>query len=292
MSSYGLSPTTHDEGIAIYDAAMERVKSLNGLLRRAVVDSELPLSELAPQVMSVIQQRVVASVPADPLYETMANDTPGVGDMAWPLWGVVDELAREDERHHDALIAFINAFFPLLRAQPWTLWDCPMRTSHFCLGPVFREAIWFELSEQGIQGWINFCRFVARMTRDTEHDFSLFLLWFARDALEDCKWVPASDPDASVLAFEGVIDVCGVRMVRSDEDYGRSGSGGDGVRKWEGKTGFCPERWLFWESGLENIARDEARPVHVRDSAQRTATKMQSIRARFETENKTSTPKP
>lgn len=123
------------------------------------------------------------------------------------------------------------------------------------------------------------------MIRDTEQDFSLYLIWFARDALEDCTWCPCSSIHAAVLAFEGFIDVCGALMLQWDEDFGRAGSGGSGERQWKGKSGFCKERWLFWEAALLHIAQDLAanKPAPVRDSACRTATKMQSIRAYIET---------
>ncbi|KAG0617392.1 hypothetical protein M758_5G186800 [Ceratodon purpureus] len=264
------------------------LERMEGLLRRGVA-SELSASEVASQVLGVIQEWVAFKAQnPDEFGPQFVKDTPGVESMGWELWDAVDRLAREDERHHDALISFINAFLPLLRMQPWQIWGEGVQNSSFLLGPAFRESLnqfekmcpgENEINEnQMISRWVNYCRFVARMTRDTENDFSLFLLWFAREALEDCSWCSISNLDASILALEGVIDVCGVQMIRSDEDYGTSGAGGDGVRKWDGKSGFCKERWLFWEAGLLDIARDEARPVDVRDSAQRTATKMKSIR--------------
>lgn len=260
------------------------LERMEGLLRRASV-SEIPVSEAASQVLSLIQEWVAFKV-QNPDHEyppSFENDTPGVDAMVWELWAAVDKLAREDERHHDALISFINAFLPLLRTQPWRFDGRAVEDSDFFFGLWFRESL--NLIEehcihenQRVPRWVNFCRFIARMTRDTEKNFSLCLLWFARDALEDCSWVALAHVDASVLAFEGVVDVCGVHMWRSDKDYGRLGTGGDGVRKWDGKSGFCMERWLFWEAGLLDIARDEARPMNVRDSAQRTAAKMKSIR--------------
>jgi hypothetical protein len=262
------------------------LERMEGLLRRAIA-SEIPVSEAASQVLSLIQEWVAFKVQnPDQHPPSFENDTPGAESMGWELWDAVDKLAREDERHHDALISFINAFLPLLRTQPWRIWGQGVEDSDFLLGPSFRESFsQFDKlcvhENQRVQRWVNFCRFVARMTRDTEKNFSLFLLWFARMAMEDFSWPHF---DASVLAFEGVVDVCGVHMWRSDKDYGRPGMGGngerkrDGKRKWDGKSGFCKERWLFWEAGLLDIARDEARPVSVRDSAQRTATKMKSIR--------------
>jgi hypothetical protein len=262
----------------------ELLERMEGLLRRASA-CEIPVSEAASQVLSLVQEWVAFKV-QNPEHEdppSLENDTPGTEAMGWELWNAVDKLAREDERHHDALISFINAFLPLLRTQPWRLWGRGVEDSDFLLGPSCRESLdQFEKhcthETQRVPRWVNFCRFVARMTRDTEKNFSLFLLWFAREALEDCSWSHWPHDDASVLAFEGVVDVCGVHMWRSDKDYGRVGKGGDGERKWDGKSGFCKERWLFWEAGLLDIARDEARPVSVRDSAQRTATKMKSIR--------------
>jgi hypothetical protein len=262
----------------------ELLERMEGLLRRASA-CEIPVSEAASQVLSLVQEWVAFKV-QNPEHEdppSLENDTPGTEAMGWELWNAVDKLAREDERHHDALISFINAFLPLLRTQPWRLWGRGVEDSDFLLGPSCRESLdQFEKhcthETQRVPRWVNFCRFVARMTRDSEKNFSLFLLWFAREALEDCSWSHWPHDDASVLAFEGVVDVCGVHMWRSDKDYGRVGKGGDGERKWDGKSGFCKERWLFWEAGLLDIARDEARPVSVRDSAQRTATKMKSIR--------------
>ncbi|KAJ7554871.1 hypothetical protein O6H91_05G013600 [Diphasiastrum complanatum] len=194
--------------------------------------------------------------------------------------------------HPCRYVAFINSFFPLLRPGPWMLWGS-MEKSNLLLGATFRESyqgagseetttspsstVLQELVQKSLS-WINYCRFVARMTRDTDHDFSLYL-WFARDALEDCTWCSCTYPCAAIVAFEEVIDVCGVWMFHSDADFGRTGCGGDGVRKWEGKSGFCRERWLFWEGELHSITQDEDRyPPHVRNSARRTGATMELVR--------------
>lgn len=42
-------------------------------------------------------------------------------------------------------------------------------------------------------------------------------------------------------------------MLESDTEFGRSGQGGDGAHSWTGKSGFCKERWLFWEVELLSL---------------------------------------
>lgn len=255
----------------------ERVlERMERLLRRACA-SELPATEAAPQILAVIQEYVAHKTHHPDEYKSFANDTPGAESMGWELWGMVDQLAREDDRHHDALVAVIRALLPLVRAQPWQLWGRAAAASDFFLGPAFVESVeqFAGLNggrgkPEGIKGWVNCCRFVARMTRDTEHDFTWFLLCIAREAGENRRSLstPARSREAAVLALEAVVEVCGARLFRSEEDTTKLGRG-NGVRKG----------WVFWEAGLLEIAGDAARLVPVRDSARRSAVTMKAIRA-------------
>ena len=265
------------------------------ILQRGI-NGELPPSELASQILTLITERVASADPKGKI--STDGDTPGLEETGWTLWGTVDVLAREDVSHHDLLIDFINAFYACLRVQEdWSLWGCDMVDTNFLLGPAFRESLQgagpdaqlppgipgATEEEQRITSWCNYCRFVARMTRDTEQDFSLYLLWFAREALEDCTWCVCENPDAAILALEGVIEIGGPKMFESDTDFGKSGDGGDGARQWTGKSGFCRERWMFWETELLKIAGDTSQyPARVKDSARRTAANMKSIREGME----------
>lgn len=273
------TPHTNTNGYTPVALDAEEIEAqFRGLLLQGSA-GKLPSEELALRILSLIQQWVAS---AKDEAKSDDNDTPGVETMGWMLWGMVDSLAREDVRHHDALVGFINAFFPLLQPQPWRLWGDSIRDTDFLLGATFRESLQGaepDAQLPGVRSWCNYCRFVARMTRDTAQDFSLYLLWFAREALEDCTWCPCQNPDAAVVALEGVVDVCGARMVELETEFGAAGDGGDGKRSWTGKSGFCEERWLFWEAELMVVANDEVRRcVGVRECARRIAGKMRAIR--------------
>lgn len=102
--SFGTPSDDDDQGIT--RAVAEQI--LTDLLQRGSGSAgELLPTELVSQILSLIQQGVAS---AKHEATSITDDTtPGLEGMGWALWEAVDVLSREDKRHHDALIAFINA---------------------------------------------------------------------------------------------------------------------------------------------------------------------------------------
>lgn len=119
-------------------------------------------------------------------------------------------------------------------------------------------------------------KFVAHLLHDGQSRFNLFILWTMRTALESSpdRRDAMDNPEVFVPAAAACISIAGQEIRSCNADYppgertGRPGSGGP---LWEGKHGFCEERWRLWkerflsvsgESGISEEVGRAARDAH------------------------------
>ncbi|RAH76751.1 hypothetical protein BO86DRAFT_245989 [Aspergillus japonicus CBS 114.51] len=130
-------------------------------------------------------------------------------------------------------------------------------------------------------------RFVARLVATHEPVFRPHA-WFAlvtlRRALET-PWAqmgPEDPPAAWVPAAAAWIEVLGPEIYAWEEEYVAGpavGAPGRGGPLWQGKHGFCRERWGLWRERFGEVARLEGKDVHVRSVAGRAERRMKEIEA-------------
>ncbi|KAL5342893.1 hypothetical protein BJX70DRAFT_394333 [Aspergillus crustosus] len=141
-----------------------------------------------------------------------------------------------------------------------------------------------------ITEWVNVNRFVAQIVAT---DPKIGSPWYAvatlRDALETC-WEyeargSAGDEDegsytGNVPAAAAWIEILGVEIYKWDRDHPSAPSTispGRGGPLWEGKQGFCKERWVLWRERFGEIARDENAPRDDRSAAAGAEIRMRAI---------------
>ena len=92
------------------------------------------------------------------------------------------------------------------------------------------------------------------MHDEMKFDYRLFALWTFRSALECPSWIVMEgggeeSVECYVKASAKLVEIAGRKIRDWDHEFeygplkGDPGSGGD---LWEGKRGFCRERWEFW----------------------------------------------
>ncbi|KFY85388.1 hypothetical protein V500_08455 [Pseudogymnoascus sp. VKM F-4518 (FW-2643)] len=137
-----------------------------------------------------------------------------------------------------------------------------------------------------IARFVNTNRFAARLMAThlpAFSCFSLFALWTMRAALETplVHVRPDQSLDAHVPAAAAWIDVLGPQIYEWDEEfeYGSLiGDGGVGGPLWDGKHGFCRERWGLWRERFGGLAGgEEGLSEDVKAVARKAEEKMRDI---------------
>lgn len=106
-------------------------------------------------------------------------------------------------------------------------------------------------------------------------DFSLYGLWALREALEgDTPWSPAGPPECTIPVAHAWVMHAGEALVHLDDDRGQVGKGGS---LWKGQSGFCKERWLFWEQGLRHLSDAGHVSREIRQLAQEAAARIKIL---------------
>ncbi|KAI7203893.1 hypothetical protein KC316_g963 [Hortaea werneckii] len=127
--------------------------------------------------------------------------------------------------------------------------------------------------------------FVAMLTKTRlpAFDFSSFALWTMRAALETTadEVRPDQPLDAWVPAAAAWIRVTGDQVFRWDHEYPsgpRVGASDKGGPLWQGKHGFCYERWQLWRSRFEYLGtQDHVLTPETRQIAKEAADRMAAI---------------
>ncbi|GAB1743642.1 hypothetical protein NU219Hw_g568t1 [Hortaea werneckii] len=140
-------------------------------------------------------------------------------------------------------------------------------------------------SSELIRQFANLNVFVAMLskTRLPAFKFALFALWTMRAALE----IPADEArldqplEAWVPAAAAWIRVTGDQVYGWDHEYPsgpRVGAPGKGGPLWQGKYGFCYQRWQLWRSRFQYLGtQDHVLTPETRQIAKEAADRMASI---------------
>ena len=125
-------------------------------------------------------------------------------------------------------------------------------------GPSVRET-WNDIpvgrnQNMTAEQWTNLNAFVARVSAAGMRDFSLYAIWSMRGTLETDV---AADPLDNLLpASAAWILYAGKQLYNSDQEWLPEPMKGDpasGGPLWDGKHGFCKERWAFWKKRFRDV---------------------------------------
>jgi len=144
-----------------------------------------------------------------------------------------------------------------------------------------------ENSEHAATNFLNISRFLARMeaTSIPALSFRTFVLWTMRTALE----FPGTQRPDTILfvpAAAAWIQIAGAQILHWNNEYPqgqRLGAPGRGGPLWEGKHGFCRERWALWRGRFGDFATASSGSQEVRKAARQAEERMKEIEAEART---------
>lgn len=138
-----------------------------------------------------------------------------------------------------------------------------------------------------IDGFVAVNELVATLILYDEERFKyhLFLLWSLRSALERPSWVVMAGDRKAILecyvkAAAKLIEIAGPEIRHWEHEYehgplvGDPGSGGD---LWQGKGGFCKDRWELWRRRFGELSVEEGLGAEARGCAMRAGEMMAEI---------------
>ena len=133
-------------------------------------------------------------------------------------------------------------------------------------------------ADSGNSEWVNLNAFAARLTTSQTADFSLYAIWTMRDALE----TPAAQTedrtlDGHVQAACAWVEHAGEFLYQCQESWEKDPLKGDpakGGPLWEGKSGFCRERWSLWRERMGELSKEKDLQVETREAAKGAAERM------------------
>ncbi|KAL3459342.1 hypothetical protein BJX64DRAFT_301438 [Aspergillus heterothallicus] len=242
---------------------------------------------------------------------TLSDNTTTLEGSLYNLWNLLITLAADSPAHHDKLVDLLVDISELPDAetqqekeeededrgkQPLTLHSMTLWTDLPLLSWTLRDEWNFstnpnssaEKRARAIARWINLNRFAALLMATEEPVFASYS-WFAlvtlRQALEtpsDQIDAAANPPEAWVPAAAVWIEVLGVEIFEWEEEFpvgGNRGAPGRGGPLWDGKHGFCKERWGVWRGRFGVLARGEEEDEQVRRVAGDAEVMMREIEA-------------
>lgn len=111
------------------------------------------------------------------------------------------------------------------------------------------------------------------LTAEDIADFALYGLWAMRAALEgECECSPPQSAVHTIPIACLWVDHAGESLRLRTCDYGKAGRGGS---LWNGKSGFCEQRWAFWREQLEQAAKHTELPDTINRQAYEAVARMQ-----------------
>ena len=142
--------------------------------------------------------------------------------------------------------------------------------------------------EERIANSIMINKFAARLMRAGQgqevFNYSFFVIATMRKALEE----PESNPDhdvreAAIPSAVAWVTVMGSDIYTWNKEFpygGRLGDRGKGGALWEGKHGFCVERWQLWKRRFGELSRSTELSDELRGLAEEGAVKMNKVEIR------------
>lgn len=218
-------------------------------------------------------------------------------------WSTSIACSYETPEHHSKLVAMLICLLELPNAHdengrhiwqgsPTLGWDLTEEYNAFHI-PT-RETPRTQTDPRWdtnniIRSFINLNTFVALLnkTGKPNFNFSIFALWTMRAALESpVHETRAEQPvHAWIPAAAEWVRVMGAQMYQWDREY-KSGSihgaPGRGGPLWDGKHGFCKERWALWRRRFDELAASEESELdeETRAIARQAATQMAQVESR------------
>lgn len=155
---------------------------------------------------------------------------------------------------------------------------------------AIRESLLFGLPPEGLeqelssiqQGWTRCNAFVARLTTiPGAPDYEVYAIHALRWALE-VKDLSPQDIGMNVPAAAVWISYAGEWIYSSQREWDPLHSEGHadpahGGTLWNGKKGFCSERWALWKESFRMVAENDAVIGEARQFARRAVEKMTQI---------------
>lgn len=148
--------------------------------------------------------------------------------------------------------------------------------------------------------WKNLNAFAARITAShCKKDFKLYGLWSLREALENELWIgtanvgpnevqPEDLPhERSIHVLPGLVPAAaqwifhaGRVLFTCQEEILPTSKGGDPMRGgtlWNGKHGFCQERWGLWKKRFEWVQGVDGLDAYTKEVARNAVEEMEKI---------------
>lgn len=85
--------------------------------------------------------------------------------------------------------------------------------------------------------------------------------------------------DAFLPAAAAWIDLAGKSLKQCEDDFppDRGAQPGKGSPLWEGRHGFCPERWSLWQKRFDELAADAQLEQSLREVARKAGEQMRKL---------------
>jgi hypothetical protein len=150
----------------------------------------------------------------------------------------------------------------------------------FCTDPKYYKDE--SAYSQAITRFMIANKFVAHLLCAGTGRYKIFMIWTMRSALE---YSPdqrrgVDDPEIYVPAAAACIMIAGEKIRSFEDDFppgeltGRPAMGGP---LWEGKHGFCEERWRLWKERFLSVSQELGISEHTKTVAKEAHDEMESI---------------
>lgn len=259
-----------DDGHALEEAISAFTRPVSSLVCNAVTDEsslEQPVQDLWAAIISRARTTPSSSSHQDRLvtFLTHLKSSNVPGNSNPQLWG-----------------ASLWAELPMFGASMREAWNSgPSNDTNI---PIRSEALLTAKVDNGTSEWVNINAFAARLTASRTADFSLYAIWTMRDALE----TPAARTknktlDGHVQAGCAWIQYAGEYLYQCEESWEKDPRKGDPARGgslWEGKSGFCKERWSLWRERIEELGKEKGLQEETRKAATGAAERMRQLEGR------------
>ncbi|KAK4553645.1 hypothetical protein LTR86_009143 [Recurvomyces mirabilis] len=265
----------------------------------SLLSNEITTQRAAEDLAAITESRI-GELDSNNTDSTLQNCDSVIEDT----WLVIYFHARNNPLHQDLLVEvlldmsklptprFVNGTkaeangqkfwseLPELRWAGRENWEDPIR---------MRAAPPWETSDraQSIANFVNINAFLARQqaTGISCLDHSLLALWTFRAALEypGIERAKMSPLDFNLPSAAVWIEIAGEQLYALEKEFphgGNRGRPGLGGPLWEGRYGFCGERWTHWRRRFGELADEDELEHELKDLSARAEAKMKEIEAR------------
>ncbi|KAL5050571.1 hypothetical protein BDW71DRAFT_172743 [Aspergillus fruticulosus] len=258
-------------------------------------------------LQDLFANNISAPTAAKQLASSSLSDDAPLEERLNRLWDLIITLACMYPEHQDKLVDVVVDLSELPSpdpaeageepgSRPLTIHNMEVWKDLPMLGWRFRDS-WNisvrpnsspEDRQKAISNIINTSKFAALLMATEEPVFASYS-WCAlitlRSALETPteQMRPAEPLEAWIPAAAAWIETLGVEIYKWDEEFEsgpKVGARGKGGPLWDGKHGFCKERWELWRRRFGEVSRMEGELAEeVRKIAQDAETVMKEIEA-------------